>query len=273
MAIVTISRELAALGDETAHELVDILHYRLVGKKSLEDRMLNLGASEQKLHKYDERKPSFWASLSQDRDDYLHYLKSAVFSEAGQGNCVFIGRGCEALLRPVPGVLSVFLTAPLPIRIERVKSYFQCDEKRAEQIIGQSDRDREGFHQYFFEMKWKEPSNYHLTLNTGFLHPDLCARLIKTSLEDRQSEETETENALRIKDMILGQQIVHHILFDKAIPVHFLDVTAVSGAVTLYGVVNAPSFAEAAVQGAGEVPAVCSVKSEIQVVQEYSIVR
>ena len=273
MAIVTISRELAALGDETAHELTDILHYRLVDKKSLEEKMKNLGASEQKLLKYDERKPSFWASLSQDRNEYLHYLKSAVFSEAGQGNCIFMGRGCESLLRGIPGVLSVFLTSPADVRLERVKSYFQCDDKRAGQIISQSDRDREGFLQYFFELKWKEPINYHLTLNTGFFPPSLCAQLIKNALENNINEETETAGELHIKDMILGQQVVHHILFNKVIAVHFLETAVKSGSVTLFGVVNAPAFAEAAVQAAREVPAVCSVQSEIQVVQEYTVVR
>ena len=273
MAIITISRELAAMGDKTSHELADKLHYRLVDRKCLEEKMKNLGATEQKLHKYDERKPSFWASISRDRDDYLHYLKSAVFSEAGQGNCIFMGRGCESLLHGIPGVLSVFLTAPFGIRLERVKSYFQCDEKRAEQIISQSDTDREGFHQCFFEMKWKDPEYYHLILNTGFLHPQLCAQLIKTALEYNVNEEIETENLLRIKDLILGQQVVHHILFDKTIPVHFLEAGVKSGAVTLFGVVNAPSLVEAALQAAREVPAVCSVDSEIQVVQEYSVVR
>jgi cytidylate kinase len=273
MAIVTVSRELAALGDECAHELAEILHCRLVDKKVLEERMKNLGATERKIQKYDERRPSFWASLSQDRDDYLHYLKSAVFSEAGLGNCILMGRGCAALLRGVPGILSVFLSAPDDIRLERVRSYFHCDERRARQIVEQSDHDREGFYQNFFEMKWKEPENYHLSLNTGLLHPELCAALVKTALEKTVTPETETAGALRIKDMILGQQVVHHILFDKSIAVHFLEAEVEAGGVTLYGVVNTPSLVEAAIQGAKEVPAVCSVSSEIQVVQEYSVVR
>ena len=273
MAIITISRELAALGDETAHELAEILHYRLIDKKGLEEKMKNLGAPEQELLKYDERKPSFFASFSQGRDEYLHYLKSAVFSEAGQGNCIFIGRGCDALLRGIPGMLSVFLSAPEDIRIERVKSYFQCENNRAEQIIKKSDRDREGFLQYFFETKWKDPVNYHLSINTGFLHPRLCAQLIKTAVESNLNEETETASVLRIKDMILGQQVAHHILFDKAIQVHFLEAAVNSGSVTLFGLVNAPPFAEAAMQAAKEVPAVCSVTSEIQVVQEYGVAR
>jgi cytidylate kinase len=260
------------LGDETAHELAALLQYRLIDKKSLEDRMKMLGAAEQKIVKYDERKPSFWASLSQDRDDYLHYLKMAIFTEAGQGNCVFIGRGCEAILKGIPGVLSIFLAAPHEVRIERVKSYFHCDERRAKQVIEQSDHNREGFHRYFFDMKWKNPGNYHLALNTGSLHPELCASLIKALLEKIITGEDEAENALRLKDLILGQQVVQHILFEKNVPVHFLEASVSSGVVTLYGVANSQSWVEAAILGAKEVPAVSSVQSEIQVVQEYSVV-
>jgi cytidylate kinase len=272
MAIITISRELAALGDETAHELANLLKYRLADKRGLEERMKSLGVSGQKIEKYDERKPSFWASLSQDRDNYLHYLKTAIFSEAGLGNCVFVGRGCAAILRDIPGVLSVFLAAPPEIRLERVKSYFHCDEKRARQILEQSDHDREGFHRYFFDMSWKNPENYHLTLNTGNLHPELCAELIKNVLEKTMNEETGTENSLRIKDLILGQQVIHHICLEKKIPIHFLEASVVSGEVTLFGVANSQSLVEAAILSAKEMPAVNSVKSEIQVVQEFSIV-
>jgi cytidylate kinase len=243
-----------------------------VDKQGLEERMKSLGVSVQKIENYDERKPSFWASLSQDRDNYLHYLKTEIFSEAGQGNCVFIGRGCSAILRDIPGVLSVFLAAPVDIRLERVKSYFHCEVKRARQIQEQSDRDREGFHRYFFDMKWKNPENYHLTLNTGNLHPELCAALIKIALEKTVDAEAETSNALRIKDLILGQQVVHHILFEKNVPIHFLEASVSSGEVTLFGVANSQALVEAAVLGAKEMPAVHSVKPEIQVVQEFTIV-
>lgn len=272
MAVITISRELAALGDETAHELARLLNYRFVDKQILEDRMKQLGGSEQEIEKYDERKPGVLASLSRDRDNYLHYLKSAIFSEAGEGNCVFIGRGCAAILKGLPGVLSVFLAAPPEIRLERVKGYFHCDERRARQIIERSDRDREGFHRYFFDIKWKNPANYSLTLNTGTMHPELCAALIKNVLEKTMDGGAETQNALRLKDLILGQRIIQSILYEKSIPVHFLEAQVSSGNVTLFGVVNSQTAIEAALQIARELPGIASLRSEIQVVREYNMV-
>jgi cytidylate kinase len=271
MAIITISRELAALGDETAHELAKLLGYRFVDKPSLEERIKSYGILDRKFEKYDERKPSFFASLSQDREDYLHFLKTAIFAEAGEGNCVFTGRGAGVFLKNVPGVLSVFLVAPPDIRYERVKSYFHCDDRRARQIIAQSDQNRRGFHRYFFDVDWKSPDNYHLTLNTGFLHPVVNAELIKNLLDHLMVGDVEAQGLKKMRELTLAQQVVHHILYKKEIPIHFLEASASEKTVTIYGVANSQSLVEAAVSSAREIPAVEAVRSEIQVVQEYTV--
>jgi cytidylate kinase len=271
MAIITISRELAALGDETAHELAQQLNYRFVDKHTLEERIKAYGVAGRKLEKYDERKPSFWASLSQDRDDYLHFLRTAILAEAGQGNSIITGRGASVILKDIPGVFSVFLAAPLEIRIERVKSYFHCDDKRARQIIEQSDGDREGFHRYFFDTKWKDAGNYHLALNTGHLHPAVCAEIIKYMRDRIITVETEDQNAARILELTLGQQIKHHIIYEREVPVHFLEAIVSGNTAVLYGVANSQALVEAAVSAARETAPGLSVRPEIQVVQEYNI--
>jgi cytidylate kinase len=271
MAIITISRELAALGDETAQELAKILGYRFIDKHTLEERIKSYGVVGRKFEKYDERKPSFWASLSQDKDDYLHYLKTAMLTEADEGGCIFIGRGAGAVFRSIPGVLSVFLVAPGEIRRERVKSYFHCDEKRAQQIVDQSDSDRIGFHRYFFDIEWKEPANYHLTLNTGVLHPAAAAEIIKYHRDHVITPEMEVQNSARLRELIQGQQVIHHILYKKELPIHFLEASVEGKIVTLYGVANSQSQVEAAINAAREAIPDGSIRSEIQVVQEYSV--
>ncbi|MDR0720432.1 MAG: cytidylate kinase-like family protein [Treponema sp.] len=271
MAIITFSRELAALGDETAHELASQLNYRFVDRNAVENRIKSFGVAERKLEKFDERKPSFWSSFSQDRDDYLHFLKTAILAEAVQGNCILIGRGASVILKDVPGVLSVFLTASPDVRIERVKSYFHCDDRRARQVLEQADRDREGFHRYFFDVKWKEVSNYHLTLNTGHLHPEACAEIIKFMKGRIISGQAEEQNTVRVRELALGLQVKHHILYEKKAAIHFLEASAEGNKITLYGVANSQSLAEMAVAAAKEIAAGREICSEIQVVQEYNI--
>jgi cytidylate kinase len=271
MAIITISRELAALGDETAKELSKQLNYRFVDRFRLEERIKSYGVTGQKLEKYDERKPSFLASLSQDRDDYLHYLKSAILSETKDGGCIVIGRGAFAILGGLPGVVPIYLVSSKEVRIARVRSYFHCDEKRALQIITQSDADRIGFHKYFFETDWKDPTNYQLTINTSHLHPVACADIIKNLLENTVSLGMEEAFKVRMNDLTLAQSIIHHILYEKEIAVHFLETSVSFGRACLFGVASSAAIADAALAAAKEVPAIESVQSEIQIVHEYSV--
>ncbi|MHC6202289.1 cytidylate kinase family protein [Breznakiellaceae bacterium SP9] len=271
MAIITITRQLAALGDETAHELAKLLGYRFVDKATLEERIKSLGVSGQNLKKYDERKPTFWASLSQGRDDYLHHLKTAMYCEALEGNCILIGRGASIIFKNVPGVLSVFLVSPFEIRVERVKSYFHCDDKRAKQILDQTDSDRIGFHRYFFDIDWNDPANYLLTLNTGSLHPIICAQSIKQIMSHSFTTETDTLHKQRLKELTLGQQIKHHILYEKSVAIHFLEASVSNDIVTLYGVANSQALIESALTAARDMVSQDNVRSEIQMVQEYNI--
>ncbi len=271
MAIITISRQIAALGDETAHELTKMLGWRVVDRASLEDRFAAHGFTDKKLGKFDEKKPSFWASLSQERDDYLHYLRSAMLEEAVKGDCVIIGRGAAFIFKDIPGTVSVRLVATPEVRIERVKSYFRCDERRAKQIIEQSDRDREGFHRYFFNVDWTCASNYHMVMNTGSIHPTTAAGIVKDLQALILTPEAANESQARLREFVLSQEVVTAILYSKRVPIHFLEAACSSGSVILRGVANSSAAVEIAVQCAREVPGVSDVRSEIQVVQEYSI--
>ena len=280
MGIIAVSRELAALGDETARELAKLLGYRFVDKQALAERIQSYGIESQKFKKYDECKPSFFASLSQDRDDYLHYLKTAIFAEAEQGNSVFIGRGAGAVFKDMPAFISLFLASPLDIRIERVKSYFQCDERRARQIIETSDKNRIGFHRYFFDIDWRDHENYHLSLNTGFFHPADCAEIINQFKSRFFTPESESQNAARLQELILEQRVKHCIRYEREIPVHFLEVSVSGGIITLHGVANSQALVDAAmdaVKTTGLAEAVSAganaltIRSEIQIVREYSV--
>ena len=279
MGIIAISRELAALGDETARELARLLGYRFVDKHTLEERIKSYGIEDRKFEKYDECKPSLIASLSRDRDDYLHYLKTAILAEAEQGNSVFIGRGAGVVFKDMPSCILLFLASPLDIRIERVKSYFQCDERRARQIIDSSDRNRSGFHRYFFDIDWRDPGNYHLSINTGIFHPADCAEIVNQFKSRFFSPESEAQNATRLKELILEQRIKHRIRYEREIPIHFLEASVSGNVITLHGVANSQALVDAALDAIKTVDMAVgkdkeppTVHSEIQIVREYSVI-
>ena len=82
MGVIAISRQVAALGDEIAAEVAEKLGYKFINRQELEKRIVTLGFPAGKLKKYDEKKPGFFASLVKDRDEYLHYLQTAVLEAA-----------------------------------------------------------------------------------------------------------------------------------------------------------------------------------------------
>ncbi len=271
MAIITIAREIASLGEETAQELAHACGYRIIDKEYLEGKLNSIGISAEKRAKYDEKSPGFWASLSQQRDDYLHFLKSAILEAAQENDCIIMGRGGYAILRGLPHMLSVKITAPLSVRIERTKKSFSCDNKQALLIIEQSDHDRAGFHKYFFSTNWNDAREYDITLNTGNTDPVFAAVAIDSLRKALVEAEKESAGVQKIADMVLAQNVVTEIIYARKVPVHFLEATVERGSVVLHGVANAQSSIDSALAAAHELTGVKHVESAIQLVQEFTV--
>lgn len=269
MAIITISRKIASFGDETAIELAKLLNYNFVDRKSLEKDLLAKGISEVQLKKYDERKPSFWASLSRERDSYFDYLREAVYEHASSGNSIFIGRGGFAILRHVPGLYSVRLVAADDIRISRLMKEFNYSEKDARALMEESDNNRDGFHKNFFNTVNEDSSEYNLVINTGHITPLQAAEIIKYGFEKTVSKEEAASGDKRLKELLLAQRIVNHISFDLKLQIYFLEADISKDEIILHGVADNAGLIQKAIDVAQEMSGGRKVSSAISMVNEY----
>lgn len=271
MAIIAIARELAALGEELAGDLVKLTGYRLVDREFVEKRLGDYGLGPEKRQKYDEKKPGLWASLSQERDDYLHYLKTILYEEAAKGGCIVMGRGGGVILKGLPNLVSVRVVSPLAVRVDRIRRLHGCDERRALQILEQSDHDRMGFQKYFFAADWTDAREYGLVVNTGELSPVEAAGLIEAYRKLASTPDREEAGRRRIEELLLGQRVVTEIVYGKRVPIHFLEAEARGRRVVLHGVANTQAAIDSAVSAARGVSGVDEVESAIQVVQEFTV--
>ena len=121
MAIICMARQVAAKGDEISAEVAKLLNYKFITRKDIEAKIVELGFPQEKLHKYDEVKPGFFASLAKDRDEYLDYLQTAILEAAADGNVVLIGRGASYVLSELPNMLSFRFVADQQTRLERLE--------------------------------------------------------------------------------------------------------------------------------------------------------
>lgn len=124
------------------------------------------------------------ATLSRDR---IFRIQSEVIRKiADEQSCLFIGRCSDYILREHPRMRSVFIHAPLPLRIANVAERRGISPEEAEAFINKEEKKRAAYYNYFTNKEWGKADSYHFTLDAGLLGLDHCARLaahlIKESL-------------------------------------------------------------------------------------------
>lgn len=249
MAIITIARERGAYGRDVAQALAAALGAHYIDRDIVDARLERLGVTQKKREAFDERKPGFFASLTNAVEEYVTCLKLVLFDEAKDGNCVILGRGSQVLFKGVPGCLSVRLIAPPDIRHARVAESEELDIAQARQVVTKVDRNREGFNNFFFDSEWADPLNYDVIFNTGSIAPEKVTALI-AGMARAISEEDKLKGIEALKNMTLAQQVERHILHVLKVPVFFLNVTCDGDKVTLNGIAHSADVIEQARKGA-----------------------
>ncbi len=269
MAIITISRQVAALGDEVAGKVAQLLNYKFITRKDIEKRIIELGFPESKMSKFDERKPGFFASLTKDRDEYLNYVQYAILEAAEQKNVVIIGRGAFAVLQNVPNVISVRLIADDKTRLARLQKEFTWNEKQAMQRITESDTNRTGFHNSFYNMDINDPTLFHMILNTGILSVDEAAFVLSDFVEKRITVSQEEEGNLLIEQLLQAQKVVNKLSKEYKIHIEYMHATIQEKTVILHGVSDSSAVVEQALKIIEQEMPGYEAKSAVSIVQDF----
>jgi cytidylate kinase len=221
MAIITISRELGSMGSEIAQILEQKSKYRLIDKAILSADLFQQGISDMK--KFDEKKPSLYNSFSSENYIYIHFLQSALYKFVEKGRCILLGRGGQYFFGDLPGTMKIHVIAPYKLRLQRIKVRFSCDSLKAEKTMQTSDRERSGFHNFFFNIDWQDSGLYDLVINTQHLSPKKAVEIIIDVLPAFDTKEIHQESRQMLDNIRMGQEIITNIFEKKKkIPVRYL---------------------------------------------------
>ncbi|MCD8090016.1 MAG: cytidylate kinase-like family protein, partial [Clostridiales bacterium] len=118
------------------------------------------------------------------RNKIFQAQSGVLLDLASKGSCVIIGRCADYVLRDKYKMVSVFIHAPLETRAKRVMEYDKCSHKEAVRKIKESDKAREGYHDFYTDIKWGRSQSYDLTIDSsvGF---EKTADLIINLIEDK----------------------------------------------------------------------------------------
>ncbi|HTX74525.1 MAG TPA: cytidylate kinase family protein [Rectinemataceae bacterium] len=271
MAIITIARALGSLGEEVAQELGRLTGYPILDKQFIEDRLEAFGFAPGQQEKLDERRPGFWATLSEKRSDYLHYLRTVLYDEAQAGGRIVMGRGGSAIFRTVPSHLAVRITAPLEFRMEKAVDLCACDERHAKPVVEQSDHERSGFNKLYFGLDWNDPCAFDITLNTSRMSAAQAAEIIDTHRKLVIDAGREEAGKRKLADLVLAQRVLTVIVYEKKIHVQGISATAEGGRVELFGISNTQHAIDRALEAAASLPSVTEVVNSMQLAQELQL--
>jgi cytidylate kinase len=267
MAIITISRQLGSQGSEIAQMLSQQLNYRLLNKENLATELRQNGISD--MEKHDEKQPNFYKSFSSKNYTYIHFLQSALFKFAENGRCIILGRGGQYLLGILPGTMKLNITAPDELRLKRIKVRFSCGRPRPEKIMQTSDRERSGFHNFFFNIDWQDASQYDLIMSTEYFSPKKAAEIIIDSLSAFDTDEIHKQSQHMLDNIRLGQEIITNIFENKKIPVRYLRASAEDGIGALDGGVMSSPDIDVCEHAAMEVPGVRRVINRVNCINSW----
>lgn len=201
MPVITISRYTGSGGQAIGEKVAERLGAEYLDQQLVQEVARRLGISPQSAQARDEAGDSFvdrltrvmWLSntsllpmdMGQAPIDYqspaqqeLAVTQQMIREVAAQRNAVIFGHGAQFVLAGQPGVLHVQCIAPRVYRVERVMRRRNLSQAEAEKWIKQEDERRAGYLRQFYHVDWRDPSPFHLVLNTALWSEAQCVELI-----------------------------------------------------------------------------------------------
>lgn len=188
--IINIGRQFGGGGLGVASELGKKLGIPVYDRELITKAAQDSGFSAELFEQSDEKRRIFSLSsiftslISSPTENYMsdnglfEIQCSTVRKIAEQGSAIIVGRCSDYVLRDMDCTLNVFLTSPLPIRVERICKRHDLDPEKAEALILQKDKAREEYYNYYTFGNWGVASTYDLCLDSSRLGIEGTADLI-----------------------------------------------------------------------------------------------
>ena len=217
MAVITMSRQFGCGCEQIAARVCEILGYDYFDKSVIAQVVKGLKLSDSEVVDFAEehyQATGFLARLLRPgpyvvaqvpiaiRDEsggetqsvkqldevrFIKLIRAVIHAAYKRGNVVIMGRGGQAILQELPGVLHVRLEMPLGRRIGRIRERTGLSIDEAQQIVLRHDRTSAQYLENLFGVRWDNPTLYHLVINTGKWETEAAAQIIVQAVHQLES--------------------------------------------------------------------------------------
>lgn len=197
---VTISREYGSGGKDIGKLLAEKLGVAFYDKEIIDKEVEKMGFSREIIEGAELRaKSSFAYSLASalsfsegsggtlSMNDKIFLAQFQVIKDIADNahEGVIVGRCADYVLKDIAGVTNVFIHAEYEDRIRRAITEYGDEEKKAEELVNSYDKARAHYYNYHTGLKWGDPRNYNLSLNSSYITDEKAAELICEYVKNR----------------------------------------------------------------------------------------
>lgn len=190
--IITVARKCGCYGDTVGQELAKRYGIPFYDK----ERISELAKEKDIYDKY----PDYYGEIPvntllytisvTEEDDVLYDKpKKALASLIDGQDCVVLGRCGNYAFKDRKDKISIFLTGDDDKRIAHIAEKHGYSERKAANIVKETDDRRSSYHEYYSGETWGLSDNYDLCVNVSKLGFDKTLKLIEDYIDTRISNE------------------------------------------------------------------------------------
>ena len=198
--IINIGRQIGCCGHDIGRMLAKDFDAKFYDRELLNLAAKESGFSEKFFEQNDEKK-GFFRSLFNlqtphisggnlyksnfSQESLFQFQSDAIKKAAQQGNCVFVGRCADYILRDFDNVVNVFITAPMDFRVSQIMKKKGLDAAAAQKYIEHGESRRAQYYNYYTGKRWGHAASYDLCIDSGLLGLEETERLIAEFIRKR----------------------------------------------------------------------------------------
>ena len=194
--IITIARQHGSSGREIARALSEDLGIQCFDKEIVDEAAENSSFGKELISSCEEKRgsPLMLQTAQYPSMNYGLGLNIQVASAqfdvirklADQGDCIFVGRCADYILRERKDLTRVFIMGEQEDKIRCIMNRQNVSETEAKKKIKQVDKDRSSYYKYYTDQIWGESENYDLCINSSKIGVAGAVNVIKAYIENNK---------------------------------------------------------------------------------------
>ncbi|MEO6409750.1 MAG: cytidylate kinase family protein [Burkholderiaceae bacterium] len=264
MPVIGITREMGSLGKDVAAGVAERLGLRLVYNELTDALANDLHVEPSAVGRMIDGQATLSDRFRLKPSDVGLFTEQEVLDTALKGNVVFRGWGATNLLRLVPHIPCIRVSAPLEVRVRHMMERLRTDDHdKVLHEIRRNDAAHADTVRRLFGVSYEDPWLYDATFNTEKTSVDFCIDRIVGMVNHADFAETAESRAL-LKQMALKSHIRTALRKTPATAELGVTLAVNDGRVVIEGIVDTEEQRNVVDKVVGRVPGVTGTDNQLR---------